>query len=310
MRKIAVLCMAAVLLLSLNAVVFAQCKSPTGNEVLVWVGGPNGTFAGANGYTFQVVAGQTGDLIATVGGNFGPASLAISDTFCVVITSSGAIGGTYTPDAAWDCVDIGAGYFVPGAIDADIPCDAAVGELDTMYVGMYFCIGGVCNDSCPALDIDTAFVEVVPSPPAIDVVCIDTAFAEAGVATVTIPFDICNPDPCSDTTCYNYDFTASSNIGGLTGSGSGQVNAAPGDCERVNVVLDASLASEGDTSLICMMAETPCDTAVADDTCYTFLIIVAPAENVPLFSTPVAAILILTLVLMAAGIMRRRALVS
>jgi hypothetical protein len=323
MRKLSAIGLAAVFILSIPAAAMAShvppdsCKTYGGGaffysgDCVIDSIGPGGPY-----FTFYLTPGQAGEIFAdsTLGPvcSIGPANVTgATDTVCVEFQASGDAGGTYS-QANWDCFELGSGLYSPDFILAEMPCDAVPGERDTVTVLQKWCIEDTCQTSCPAEDAFTIYVEIVAAPPAIAVLCPDTAYAEAGVANINVPFDICNPDPCADTSCYDYSFTASSNVGGLTSSGSGEVNVGPGDCERILVNLDGTLAVPGDTSAIEMIASTPCpaESAVAFDTCFTFLIIVEPAENVPLFSTPVAAILILSLVLMAAGVLRRRALAS
>jgi hypothetical protein len=183
-----------------------------------------------------------------------------------------------------------------------------VGDRDTLKLFQQFCIGGECVYECPSTDTNVVYVEVVEGPPTLAVLCEDTLAAEAGAQTVNVRFDVCNPGPCADTTCYAFSYEATSPVPELTGTGSGTLTAMEGDCRSVVVRLGATTAVPGDYALVRLAARAPCGApAEVADTCSTYVRVVAPAELVPVAGTMVRALLVLALAVLGAWTLRRGA---
>jgi len=200
------------------------------------------------------------------------------------------------------------------------PCDATVGEVDTLIAKCaYTNIAGVCAPECgdcqdpnirPATGVkyynaDTLIITVVASPPALGVFQDTLTLVDRGQTQAYIPFTLCNQDDCAPPTLYSYAIT---NVG-VAGripviNQSGSVTVDGGACKDVYGIIDAGIALECDYDTLTIIVWTPAP--VVYDTCVQVIHVIEP-EPVPLFTVPVVTILVLALILAAAVFMRRRA---
>jgi hypothetical protein len=211
------------------------------------------------------------------------------------------------------------GYIWWQEIDITAPCDAEVGDVDTLIAKCaYTNIAGVCAPECgdcedpdvrpatmvPYYNADTLYVTVVASPPALGVLQDTLTLVDRGQTQAFVPFTICNQDDCAPPTLYSYAITS---VGGpripaINQTGSATVDG--GACKDVYGVIDAGTALACDYDTLTIIVWTP--EPVLYDTCVQVIHVIEP-EPVPLFTVPVVTILVLALILAAAVFMRRRA---
>ncbi len=200
------------------------------------------------------------------------------------------------------------------------PCDASVGDKDTLIAKVaYTNIAGVCAPECgdchdpdvrpatgiPYYNADTLYIEVVASPPALGVFQDTLTLVDRGQTQAYIPLSLCNQDDCAPPTLYSYNIT---NVG-VAGripviNQSGSVTVDGGACRDVYGIIDAGIALACDYDTLTIIVWTPAP--VAYDTCVQVIHVIEPIP-VPLFTVPVVTILVLALILAAAVFMRRRA---
>jgi hypothetical protein len=211
------------------------------------------------------------------------------------------------------------GYLWWQQISITAPCDAAVGDKDTLIIKCaYANNAGVCAPECgdcadpnirPASGVkyynaDTLVVTIVAAPPALGVLQDTLTLVDRGQTQAFVPFTICNQDECAPPTLYSYNIksVATPRIPIINQSGSVTVDG--GACKDVYGIINAGTALACDYDTLTIIVWTP--VPVVYDTCVQIIHIVEP-EPVPLFTVPVVTILVLALILAAAVFMRRRA---
>ncbi len=232
---------------------------------------------------------------------------ASTDTFCVDVYDTKGWNITSDP-AAFSCRELAAGGTWNQQICVVPPCAAASGELDTLYAVMAYCdLDGICSPDCDGND--TTMVVLSAADPGEDITIeqADRYYVEIGITEASVPFQLCNPNPCASPTVYNYQITSpgyssggcvipSIDQSGSTGSVGG------GDCEAVYASLDASEACVGDTASLQIVAWT----GSVSDTCVQIVEIIEPIP-VPVFSPVILVVMVLGLILVAAIVFKRRA---
>jgi hypothetical protein len=249
----------------------------------------------------------------------GPANLAVAgcdqaDTFCVWFESAKGWGLTADPPED-ECHLLNPNTLWWQDLYVEVPCDAPIGSIDTVCGYMEYCTDEAV---CPRLGIDCAtpdgmsiidcgYFVVVPSPPALLVLQDSLYVVEAGATTAYIPFAVCNGDPCALPTDYDYDIYTTGHISAVVEEGS-SLGVPGGECANVYGVIDAGLATPCDYDTLTIIAWTAGlpDSETIYDTCVQLVHIVEPVP-VPLFTTPVVTILVLSMILAAAVLMKRRA---
>jgi C1A family cysteine protease len=239
------------------------------------------------------------------------------DTFCV--TAEDDLGWAIT-NSDPDCRIIDANtenWYFEVDICVTVPCDALVGEINTLAVTMSYCdVNGSCAPVCgdcedpnwrsgtvPCYSTITQDFIVVESLPALFVLQDTLYLVEQGQTAAYIPFSICNGDPCAAAADYDYMITSLGNIGPALNS-SGTVSAVEaGTCEPVYGVVDASSADvcTFDTLTIVVW---DADSGLVYDTCVQVIHVVEPLP-VPIMSPYVLTLLILTSIAAAAIVLRR-----
>ena len=260
-----------------------------------------------------VIAGENWcyDGISVLNYDWGETPCQAADTVCVHYTSWAGWDITSTPDdgACW-IADYGFSYGVEVCLE--VPCDAIIGDVDTLTAFLAYCDEGVCDSTCntPCVYQGFPFVmaqafEVIVSPPALYVLQDSLYLVEQGAVTAYIPFSVCNGDPCADPTTYGYEITKYGTVGGGFPQGGTADNVPGGECLNVYGILDASGAEVCDYDSLVIMAWSV-DTPIVYDTCVQLVHVVEPVP-VPLFTTPVVTILVLSMILAAAVLMKKRA---
>jgi hypothetical protein len=245
------------------------------------------------------------------------------DTFCVRV---------FGPPAGWTLsgipplgtpIELPGGYGWWQTIYINVACDAVVGSYNMVIVqeNNYPSVGGPCLD-CPDKEVpnfracttvdrctrvmyreDTLFVHIIAAPPAIAILQDTLQMVERGQTQAYIEFEICNQDECAPLTRHDYNIRSRGHIGPAINTTS-FVNISGGECRDVYGIIDAGTAPACtyDTLTIIAWAGSP----AVYDTCVQRLHVITPV-SVPLFTAPVAAILVLALILAATVFMRRRA---
>jgi len=242
------------------------------------------------------------------------------DTLCFhAVSLQGWTLATDPPDGELQELPAG-GYIWYQEISITAPCDAVVGDKDTLIGTVaYANTAGACAPECgdcqdpnirPATGVayynaDTLVVTVIAAPPALGVLQDTLTLVDRGQTQAYVPFTICNQDECAPPTLYGYNIQNK----GVTGripviNQTGSTTVDGGACRDVYGIIDAGLALACDYDTLTIIVWTP--TPVVYDTCVQVIHVVEP-ELVPLFTTPVVTILVLALILAAAVFMRRRA---
>ncbi len=287
-----------------------------------------------DGGTITVIRGEAWCFTAYAM-NYGWASTlcpAIMDTFAVVssdvqgwpITNEflGFEQGTAGEDAEGTCYiinddGVGSWYFVT-EVCFTVPCDATVGDLNTLTLQMAYCDdqmvaqpdSGDCENpnyhaSVPRWSLIHQDFEIVASPPALYILQDSLYYVEQGQTSAYIPFAICNGDPCAPATDYDYVITSLGNVGPALNQSGTAAGVVGGTCGDVYGIIDAG------AGVVCTFDELTiiawdATTGTVYDTCVQLIHVVEPVP-VPLFTAPVVTILVLAMILAAAVIMKRHA---
>jgi hypothetical protein len=248
-------------------------------------------------------------------------ALGIQDTFC--LGASSAKGWTLTSSDPGIMVPfaLGSGSVYWSDFRITAPCDAEIGDVDTVVVVMYYAKGVPPNVTCapecgdcvnpnyrsyvPMYNADTLIITVVAAPPALGVLQDTLTLVDRGQTQAFIPFTICNQDDCAPPTLYSYNIKSKGVAGRISAiNQSGSATVSGGACKDVYGIIDAGIAFACDYDTLTIIVWTPAP--VIYDTCVQVIHIIEP-EPVPLFTVPVVTILVLALILAAAVFMRRRA---
>jgi hypothetical protein len=176
------------------------------------------------------------------------------DTICLHVESQQGwmLLGNPTLDECWVQHP---GYVWWQDICLTVPCEAGVGDRDTLIMHVTYCDDTLaCRTDCtdcedpnwyagnPYYSADTVIVVIVPSPPALYIEQDSVYYVEQGQTAAYIPFTLCNGDPCADPTVYECIFTCTGDIcGGFPQSDT--TSAIPGgDCEDVYAIVNAGTA--------------------------------------------------------------------
>jgi hypothetical protein len=282
--------------------------------------GDPGFFVGFSGAA-TVVKGETYcEDIAPANFGFVSTLCTLDDTFChhYFDVLGWAISSTAAPEG--ECYVLGSGSYFWCDVCITVPCDAIVGQINTLTAMMVYCdIEGVCQpDSAdcedpnwyggnPYYSTTSMTLEVVDSPPALYILQDTLYFVEQGATAAYIPFDICNGDPCAPATDYRYDLTSLGLVGGAISDLNVLVSGVlGGECETVYGIVDAGIADVCDYDTLTIVAWDDATGSVYD-TCVQVIHVVEPVP-VPLFTAPVVTILVLAMILAAAVIMKRTAI--
>lgn len=287
-----------------------------------------------DGGTITVIRGESWCFVAYAM-NYGWASTlcpAIMDTFAVVSTDLqgwpttntflGFEQGIEGEDAEGKCYiinddGVGSWYYVT-EVCFTVPCDATVGDLNTLTLQMAYCDdqmvaqpdSGDCENpnmhaDVPRWSLITQDFEIVESPPALYILQDSLYYVEQGQTAAYIPFAVCNGDPCAPATDYGYVITSLGNVGPALNQSGTVAGVVGGTCGDVYGIVDA-----GD-GVVCTFDELTiiawdAATGTVYDTCVQLIHVVEPVP-VPLFTAPVVTILVLAMILAAAVIMKRHA---
>jgi len=251
-------------------------------------------------------------------------STGVIDTFAVV--SGDVLGWPITnlfgdeTDAEGVCVILddneGVWYFETD-LCITVPCEATVGDLNTLTAQMVYCDEGVAapdSGDCEDPNIRSGPVEcystitqdfeVVTSPPALYILQDTLYYVEQGQTAAYIPFSVCNGDACAPATDYGFHITSLGVVGPAldqTGTAAGVLG---GTCKDVYGIVDAGTATICAYDTLTIVVWNPAGTVY--DTCVQAIHVVEPVP-VPLFTAPVVTILVLAMILAAAVIMKRHA---
>ncbi len=277
--------------------------------------GDPGFFYGFPSTVQDIYAGQTlcYEVAPT---NFGFVSTLCPDpdTFCVHAVSQQ--GWPITGPDLDVCFILDPGYLTGIDVCITAPCDVSICDYDTIYAWNAYCdVNGLCAPDCgdcedpnwydgnPYYAIDTLYLHVIASPPALYIVQDSLYEVSFGQTAAYVPFDICNGDPCAPPTSYGY---AIASTGAIPGAQQGaSVLVTGGECEQVYWIGNAGATPPCTNEELTIIAWTLVE-PVAYDTCIQ-LVHVIERKSVPLFTAPVVTILVLAMILSAAVFMRRRA---
>lgn len=283
------------------------------------------------GGTIDVIAGETWcDWLYA--GNFYWASTLCSegavDTFAVVTSDVQGWPITNVFDDGADTDAEGVCYILDDVVNLEwyyvvgvcitVPCEALVGDLNTLTAQMVYCDEGVaapdsgdCEDpNVRSGPVDcystiTQDFEVVESPPALYILQDTLYYVEQGQTAAYIPFSVCNGDACAPPTDYDFLITSLGTVGTALNQTGTASAVTGGTCQDVYGIVDAG------TAVVCTydtLTIVVWDAGVGSiyDTCVQAIHVVEPVP-VPLFTAPVVTILVLAMILAAAVIMKRHA---
>jgi hypothetical protein len=218
-----------------------------------------------------------------------------------------------------ECHLLDSGYLWWQEISVTASCEVEPCDYDTLIVGVFYCDTlGVCASGCgdcedpnwyggnPYFSKDTLVIHVVESPPALHILQDTLYYVDQGQTAAYVPFSICNGDPCGDPQDYGYCITNKGWVGYPFIQCDTVEDVSGGECADVYAIVDAGVdqvCSFDTLTTIAWSLSVP----IVYDTCMQLIHVVA-AEPVPLFTAPVAAILVLALVLASLIYTRRRAL--
>jgi C1A family cysteine protease len=250
-------------------------------------------------------------------GNYGEDMTAALDTFCV--TADDAIGWPVTNSAPGCHIlndNVGVWYYELD-VCITVPCDATVGQTNTLTVQMAYCdVNGVCAPDCGDCEDPNVLTgpvyyystitqdfEVVVSPPSLYVLQDTLYYVEQGQTAAYIPFSVCNGDACAPPTDYDYLITSKGHVGAALDQTGMAGGVAGGACKDVYGIVDAGAASvcTWDTLTIIVWDAA---TGTVYDTCVQAIHVVEPVP-VPLFSAPVVVLLVLAMITVAAIVMKK-----
>ena len=251
--------------------------------------------------------------------NFGFVSISCpdTDTFCVHIEDSRGWVITGNPPLG-DCYLLDSGYIVYQNFTVTVPCEAAVGTVDTVFITAAFCdanldciVGcGDCEnpnwyDDSPYYYLDTLILHVIEEPPAVAIEQDTLTLIDQGNHRAGVLFSICNRALCSGPQDFEYRITSQGVIGSTLDTTGTVTEVLPAVCADIAAVLDASSSSVGDTDTLTIVAWTVA-VPVAYDTCVQ-IVQVAEVQFVPLMGTPLLVLFAAVSLFIAALVMRRRA---
>jgi hypothetical protein len=254
-------------------------------------------------------------------GSIGPANFAnvsstctAGDTFCVSV--SDALGWTITGSPALGNAQFLAPRFIwYQDVFVEVPCGAAIGQLDTVTAVMSYSDGAACYPEAgdcddPNWDLGTAYystttvvLEVVAPPPSLYILQDSLYSVGQGQTAAYVPFSICNGDPCAPPTTFVCEMISMGHVGGAIDQFD-TVTVDGGACEDVYGIVNASMAvpvGTYDTLTIVAWDEA---SGTVYDTCVQ-VIHVYEFFPVPLLSPPVEAALVVLLVVVAFLFIRR-----
>jgi hypothetical protein len=230
-----------------------------------------------------------------------------TDTFCVEVFDTKGWSITAVPHLS-TCTELLPGENWLQEICVMPPCAAASGELDTVYAVMAYCdFNGTCSPECG--NNDTTMVVLSAADPGYGIAINNNArfYIEAGDPSASVPFEICNPNPCAPAASYNYQIlSAGYSSGGCTilpvdqSGATGSVNG--GDCEIVYATIDASAACAGDTASLQIISWT----GSTADTSVQVVEITEQALPIPALSSGAVIIMILGMILLAVILIKKR----
>ena len=221
---------------------------------------------------------------------------------CYIINDDG------DPDNSW--------YFVT-EVCMSIPCDAFVGDENTLTLQMAYCDdqmvaqpdSGDCENpnmhaEVPRWSLISQDFIIAESPPAMYILQDTLYYVEQGQTSAYIPFAICNGDPCAPATDYNYAITSVGYVGGALDQSGVLTGVVGGTCGDVYGIVDAGAGVVCTYDTLTIVAWDLSGSVY--DTCVQAIHVVEPVP-VPLFTAPVVTILVLAMILAAAVIMKRHA---
>lgn len=199
-----------------------------------------------------------------------------------------------------------------------VPCEATVGDLNTLTAHMVYCDQGVaapdsgdCEDpnyrssgTIACYSTITQDFQVVTSPPALYILQDTLYYVEQGQTAAYIPFSVCNGDACAPATDYGYTITSLGVVGPALNQSGTAAGVLGGTCLDVYGIVDAGTATVCAYDTLTIVVWNPAGTVY--DTCVQAIHVVEPVP-VPLFTAPVVTILVLAMILAAAVIMKRHA---
>ncbi len=246
-----------------------------------------------------------------------PAGCKASDTLC--FHASDAKGWTIDASPPLDTpMVLASGYLWYQDVSITVPCSAGLSTYDTVIAQVaYVDMSGVCASECadcndpntrPTTGVkyysaDTLIIQVVEAPPTLAILQDTLTLVDRGQTQAYVPFTICNQDECVSSSTYGYRVTSEGHVGPAINT-SGSIGVPGGECEDLYGILNAGTAVACTYDTLRIVVWTTGD-PILYDTCVQVVHVVEPSE-VPLFTPPVVAILVLALVVIAAIFMRRR----
>jgi hypothetical protein len=164
----------------------------------------------------------------------------------------------------------GDGLKVDEIIEDPLFCPSGFGDFTISSISPAAPDRSPCDSLIGALPVGCS-----PPVPGVNVPCPDTVFVEERRETIPLSFEICHSSP-QDTVprCFRWTYSVIGSVPEFTQSDSGSLLVSPGECDTLSVFLDGSNSSSGDTALVTLAVEAPCEDVVHTDTCRTRVIVV------------------------------------
>ncbi len=247
--------------------------------------------------------------------NFGHISSTCTetDTFCLDVTDTKGWGITGNPGLGLAHI-LDPGTYWENDVTINVPCNATPGEVDTVTaVVAYVDVYGACAPDCGDCEdpnsgyysTATLVLNVVEAPPSLYVEQDSINYIDQGQTAAYIPFSICNGDPCASPQDYIYNITSKGHVGPAINTVD-TVEAVPGgECVTVYGIIDAGSADICDYDTLTIIAWSV-NEPVVYDTCVQIVHVVEPLP-VPLFTNTMIIVVVVSLILISAVFIRRRA---
>jgi hypothetical protein len=287
------------------------------NAGTVGVGGDPGIHVGF-GEDYRNVANSEIISWTLQPANFGIVSeCSAADSFCLHVTDTRGWEITGDPPLG-ACEFLEPSYLFINDIWITVPCDAAVGTIDTIIATMAYChngntcapeIGDCENPNWlsgdPYYSADTVILEVTESSTvALQILQDSLCTVYVGQSVAHVPFNICNADYCDEVHSYYYEINSRGHIDPSAFPQTGRTLRMPmGDCDDVYAVVDVSSEVPGSYDTLTIVAWD--SSGIAYDTCVQVIRTAEPQE-VPLLSKHLLAVLVIGLILGALIMIRFR----
>jgi hypothetical protein len=159
---------------------------------------------------------------------------------------------------------------------------------------------GICSPDCGGNDTTMVILSAAEAESNIFINQADRYYVEVGQAFASVPFGLCNQNPCAPDADYSYEITSPGYSSGgcfipSVNETGDEYGVSGGECRTVYATVNANNACLGDTADLQIIAWV--DSKY--DTCHQIVEIIEP-RPVPVFDNTVLTVLVLGLILAGA----------